>query len=197
MLYLCSVKLKCVEIIMALAACTGCAALSPADEAVERISACVATQQLDSLDALVPGLRLAVTDGSHVIERAANISPEVFGAALAVAKPPRESAMIFVNMLAAADSSRRSDAAKIARQAISCYMALNRNDECDSFIAAVDEEALRLPVGTQAAILAGSVDPRRLGLSLKQHRDTSLINAVRSAYGADTQRLNQFNNALK
>jgi len=141
-------------------------------------------------------MRMAVADGNHVIERAADISPEVLGASLAVAKPPRESAMIFVNMLAA-DSSRRSDAATIARQAIGCYIALNRHDECDSFIAAVDEEALRLPVGTQAAILAGSVDPERLGRSLKQYCDSSLINAVRSAYGADRQRLNQFNNALK
>lgn len=196
MSYLCSVKLKCVEIVMALTACTGCAAKSPADESVERISAYVASGQLDSLAVLLPGMRMAVADGNHVIERAADISPEVLGASLAVAKPPRESAMIFVNMLAT-DSSRRSDAATIARQAIGCYIALNRHDECDSFIAAVDEEALRLPIGTQAAILAGSVDPERLGRSLKQYCDSSLINAVRSAYGADRQRLNQFNNALK
>lgn len=173
--------------------------MTASDEAVERISACVAAECLDSLTELVPELRLAVADGNKVIERAAETSPEVLGAALAVTKPPRESAMIFVNMLADPYSTIRADAAVIARQAIRCYIALERADECDTFVKTVDEEALRLPPATQAAILTVSLDPAQLGQSLRNQTattDSTLINAIRKAYGSDLQSLSQFNNAL-
>lgn len=177
--------------------CTGCAAISPADEAVARISYCVTGECLDSLSEIRPSLRLTVSDGNRVIALAADKAPEIFGAALTVAKPPREAAAIFVNMLADGDSAMCANAATIARQAIACYKAMNLCNECDTFVAAVDEQTLRLPIELQAKILTASTPPDRLGRFMSRNNDETVTEAVREAYGTDSLKLNQFNNAFK
>lgn len=190
-------KMRSVAILLAVSVCTGCSALSPADEAVERISYCVAEERMDSLADLLPSLRISVANANEVIALASTKTPSILGASLAVAKRPREAAHIFVNMLADGDSSVLHDAGTIARQAIDCYKALDLRDECDTFVVSVDEAALRLPVPVQAGILVGCTDPARLGRYLCRLDDTTMIEAVRMAYGTDSIRLKQFNNALK
>ncbi|MDE6305419.1 MAG: hypothetical protein K2L90_02395 [Muribaculaceae bacterium] len=190
-------KMRSVSILMAVYACTGCAALSPADDAVERISCCVAENRLDSLTDLLPSLRISVADGNAVIAHAAEKSPSILGAALVITKSPREAAAIFVNMLAGDDTVLHKNASLIARQAISCYNALGLTDECDTFVMSVDENALRLPLEIQAKLLTECTEPDRLGRHICRYGDNDMIDAIRSAYGSDSLGLNRFNNALK